>query len=234
MLQMRVAQFYGSGLGGRLIDPARFPKEIKRFLTEEERLISSMAHTFDLLVEVGCMHGRYLDWSAARGMRYLGLDVVQSYIDEGKARVSQCGLDADHYQFICGAAEQLWSFLKPYCCGLPRNRILLLFPFNSLGNMQRLQPVVRALKLADLPFLVSSYVTSSQATRIRTVYYNKCGYESLQHSEDRRGVCFYSPQGFRSFAYHPSYVTKAFKEYGISVDAIFFGGIGVGYKTVNI
>jgi hypothetical protein len=47
-------------------------------------LLREKAEDFDVLVEIGCMHGRALDWSLAHGKRYVGIDITPRYIKEVK------------------------------------------------------------------------------------------------------------------------------------------------------
>jgi len=230
---MAVSQFYGSDLGNRLIDPRRFPDGIKLFLSEEERLLDSMSSSFDLLVEIGCMHGRYLNWAVARKTAYLGVDIVQSYVDEGQENVRQLGLDQTKYRFARCGAENIETITTPAKLRVDASRVLLFFPFNSIGNIARLEPVILALKMANSPFLISTYGTDDEATRVPSVYYAKCGYEALECCKESRGIRFRSPLGFCSIAYHPAYVADAFRKHGITVDAVVFAEIGIGYKNRN-
>ncbi len=71
-----IKDFYESGRGDRLIDPFLFPEEIKQFLLCEKRILEALAGSFNLLVEVGSMYGRYLKWAVENGKRYFGIDVV--------------------------------------------------------------------------------------------------------------------------------------------------------------
>jgi len=57
--------FYEDGRGNPLIDPLFFPPEVEDFLKKEELILLSIKDSLDLLIEVGCMQGRYLDWAVA-------------------------------------------------------------------------------------------------------------------------------------------------------------------------
>jgi len=98
-------QFYDSGLGDLLIDPGRYPPSIQDYLYAEAELVES--RQFSLLVEVGCMEGRYLDWCATRHRDYLGIDVVSRYVEAGLERVAASGLDKDRYRLVVYSAADL-------------------------------------------------------------------------------------------------------------------------------
>jgi len=226
--------FYDSNLGDCLIEESVFPTEIKEFLQEEERLLTQAIFSCDLLVEVGCMHGRYLDWALEKGKAYAGIDVVSRYIKLGQARAIELGLPAGRCQFILGGAETIDTLLKLEIFEIEQNRTLLIFPFNSFGNMQSCVPVINSLKRSQLPFFVSTYLTTPKATTCRKQYYGACSYQGLTMIKDSQGVTFKAKNGFCSIAYHPDFLLGIFKSANLAVETNQFAQIGIAYTTPGI
>lgn len=226
--------FYGSGLGDRLIDDDVFPTEIREFLREEQRLLNRASSSCDLLVEVGCMHGRYLDWALNHKKSYVGIDIVERYIELGRARLTELHAPVSRYQFILGGAEELNTLLKPELFDAEPQRTLLLFPFNSFGNMQSCVPVIRSLERSRLPFFISTYLTSPNATACRQQYYGACSYQGLEMIKDSQGVTFRAEDGLYSIAYHPDFILGVFADAGLVIEATQFARIGIAYSTPGI
>jgi len=225
------SNFYSSGRGDRLIDPNFFPVEISHFLKREKSILSSYGPSFDLLVEVGCMQGRYLGWAVKHKKRYIGIDIVNRYIEDGRKALFKLGLASQSYQFILGGAEHVDKIdLKQY--RVEKNRSILFFPFNSFGNIPNPLPVIKKLKETNLPFLISTYQTISEATSWRKQYYQNCGYKKITIINDEQGICFTSSDGLRSIAYHPEFLLNLFYANGISAQATNFCELGVMYNYI--
>lgn len=225
-------EFYGIGLGSRLIDPVFFPGEIKQFLREEEGLLNSIRPLMDGIVEVGCMHGRHLDWAVHNSMRYTGIDVIDNYIEQGRNILRERHLDPGRYKLILGCAEDLAAILPSDSVNACRE--VLLFPFNSLGNMSTPEPVLQAIKDVNRPFLITSYCTTQWANQIRHQYYSNCGYHGLQRLCDKRGVQFVSSDGLSSWAYHPEYLADLFRSCGFNAISTEFADIGIAYTNFEL
>jgi len=223
--------FYDKGYGDSLIDVSLLPEEVKEFLLEEELILFSIKDSFDLLIEVGCMNGRYLEWAVAENKSYIGIDVATRFIKEGKERIVKLKLDTN-YQFIEGAAENIVNLIPIE--QLRNENCLLFFPFNSFGNMKDAGLVISAIKESGLPFLISSYQTTLKANRYREVYYNQCGYKGVKCKGNNKGVCFYSDDGLRTIAYHPAYIKKICKIKDLVVKSISFSIFGMMYFSVKL
>src|SRR5712691_11754913 len=162
-------EFYRSGLGDRFLDPSFYSAEIREFLRSEESLVNSLSGCFDLLVEVGCMQGRYLNWAVNQSKNYIGIDIVPKYIEAGSLRVLERRLCSRSYRFTLGSAEEIASIVQPTELGMTPGRCLLLFPFNSFLNIPDTDGVLVNLAQSKIPFLVSSYLVSELATQSRTM-----------------------------------------------------------------
>ncbi|MBU1167349.1 hypothetical protein KKC60_02990 [Patescibacteria group bacterium] len=221
--------FYGSGNGNVLIDERKYPPEIKAWLKEETALLAKHAHLFNQLVEVGCMEGRFLAWALSGGKKYLGLDVVNSFIETGQEHCRSLKLPQEDYWIQFGDAEKLKEFSRPI-----QEKALLFFPFNSFGNIQEHLAAIRSLCAIKKPFLICSYATSEAAWQVRSRYYQNCNYSDLHWHSSEAGVTFSSSDGLNTTAYHPQYLVRKFEEFGqMEVQVIEFAQIGRAYLWTN-
>jgi hypothetical protein len=222
--------FYSSGNGDRLVDPTRYPDEITDFLREEEKLLTSMASQFEMLIEVGCMDGRHLGWAIAQQKNYLGIDIVERYIQQGRQKIAQLGLPPQQFRMEIYDASKLHE--TPYQEGWPQDNpsALALFPFNSFGNMDDPTGVISSLSTAKIPFLISSYLTDEDTNKIRLQYYKNCGYENMECKTDEMGVRYLSNDGLDTIAYYRDYLIRTFEEHGVSIKPIQFSSVGIAYK----
>ncbi|MFF4934996.1 hypothetical protein ACFY2H_40010 [Streptomyces griseofuscus] len=221
-------QFYGSGLGDRLVDDTLLPARIRLFLLQEERLLLEIFREFDSLVEIGSMHGLHLEFAARNAKLYLGLDVVERYVTEGNNRVAALGLSADDYLFLPRGVEELGEIT------VPGKRPLAFAPFNCLGNIADMSGALNGLAAGGLPFLLSSYRTDPLATRCREEYYAACGYNEIQAHRNALGVRFTSADGLDTVAYEPDYLIARFADAGIETEVVPFGDIGTAYVSSDI
>jgi len=224
-------EFYGGGQGDRLVDPNCYPKEIVDFLREERKLLDSMAASIDTLVEIGCMHGRYLDWAVGLNKRYIGIDIVPRYINMGRRIVAEKRLERKKYQFVLGGAEMVDVLARQKAAP---GKCLLFFPFNSFGNMADPIPVILSVRKSNLPFLISSYQTKRRSTTSRREYYRRCGYKDIVCTDDEKGVCFSSADGLKSIAYHPRHVQRICDANNLAVAIRLFSTIGIAYLSKEI
>lgn len=226
-MSLPTLDFYARGAGDLLIDEARYPAAIRDFLRAESELLESISGDFDLLVEAGCMHGRFLDWAQARGKRYLGLDVVPRYVEAGRREAVRRGLSPETYRFACVPAERVHDVLQTH--PIPPTRTLLFFPFNSIGNMDDAGPVISAIARSGAKFLVSSYRSTARASAARREYYERCGYRAIQEGRDPKAVWFRSPDGLRSAAWRPRYFRASCAANRLAVRLQPFAKIGLAY-----
>jgi len=222
--------FYDSGNGDPLIDAKNYPMEIRRYLRHEEEILCQLKDRFEILVEVGCMAGRYLSWILAHGKKYLGVDIVGRYIKQGRERLKSYKLTKPDYRMEICSAENIGRFLLEN--GLADNRkLLLIFPFNSFGNMKNPEAVIASLSLINQPFLICSYKTDMRANAVRFIYYKRCGYKQISYFRGDIGVSFVSDEGLEAIAYYPGYIRRICQNHGMRVETEV-SGIGAFYKRV--
>ena len=226
--------FYDDGPGDRLVDDATYPNEIREFLRREEDLLLSAKSSYDLLVEVGCMHGRYLNWALDHDKAYVGIDIVPRYIELGATEANELRLPSNRCQFILGDAGIIDTLVDPTLLGTDRSRMLLFFPFNSFGNMPTCAPIIKAVKQSLAPFLISTYTTSTSSTASRRHYYGACSYTGLGATENEEGVLFTANDGLSSIAYHLEFIFNVFASASLPVEATRFGQIGIAYTTPGL
>lgn len=219
--------FYENGLGDRLADPSKHPQNIIKFLQVEQQALDSITSSIDLTIEVGCMYGLHLDWAISQKKRYLGIDIVERYIVAGRQMVAKRGLSQEDYRFVVGDAEELAHVLEQQHLGSERS--LLFFPFNSFGNMLHVERVIASLHESNLPFLISSYQTTEDATKSREEYYTRCGYKDIRYSNSEKGVCFSSLDGLYSIAYHPAYLRKLCSDHNLTIEVTLTQPINMFY-----
>lgn len=229
-----IKDFYESGKGDHLIDPLFFPEEIRQFLICEKRILEALADSFDLLVEVGSMYGRYLKWAIGDGKCYFGIDVVERYIEAGRKIILDSQLDPIKYKFVLGGAENITELVRPDEWSAKPNRCILFFPFNSFGNMNNPLTVIRGIRKSGLPFLISTYGTSEEINICREKYYKNCGYSKIISIQDKKGVRFTSPDGLNTIAYHLDYLQNAFVANDLKVTVIPFSKIGTAFVSSEL
>ncbi|HKV92562.1 MAG TPA: hypothetical protein VJW20_08450 [Candidatus Angelobacter sp.] len=226
--------FYQNGYGDRFIDSSLFNDEVAAFLRAEEQILNTLAPSMLGLVEVGCMHGRYLQWAIENRKRYFGVDVIHRYIQNGRRTIARRCLPVADYQFLLGGVEQLSTVVKdPHVHANPR-QYLMLFPFNSFGNMDYPEEVIKSLKSVNLQFVISSYQTTEYATSARAEYYALCGYEDLRIIRDNHKVGVTSSEGLRSYAFNPTYLMRRFRESKIPVVLVPFVDIGMACISAGL
>ncbi|HEX8273761.1 MAG TPA: class I SAM-dependent methyltransferase [Longimicrobiaceae bacterium] len=225
--------FYEEGGGDRLMDPACHPPAITEFLREERQVLSAISDSIDVLVEVGCMDGRNLDWALSHGKRYIGVDLNHRHIDTAQRTAEARGLQ-ERVRFVAGDARQIDTVIAPAMQGLSPSRALLFFPFNSFGLIPGPSRALRRIQASGLLFFISSYQVSAVATACRAAYYQRCGYGSLSVAEDERGVWFTSTEGLRSVAYHPRYLLGLCAASGLGVAPTTWGKINQAYATPKL
>ncbi len=233
-MNLSVRSFYDKGGGDSLVNPSFFSPEVRHFLRTEEAILCSIIDFFDLLIEVGCMHGRYLEWAMEKRKMYVGIDIVARFIEEGRRRVLLAKKSPADYGFVEGNAEKISQAIFFEKLRTEKDRSLLFFPFNSFGNMKSVEAVILSIKSAGAPFLISSYQTTKRANTIRAEYYKRCGQDNLECKADEEGVCFYSADGLRSIAYHPSYLQRLFRENNLNVAIMFSPPLGVFYYNPGL
>ncbi|QDV48486.1 class I SAM-dependent methyltransferase [Gimesia fumaroli] len=217
---------YQEGVGDSLVQDENYPPGISAYLEDEKIFLESFL-PFTKLVEVGCMFGRYLTWCLDSDIQYVGIDVIQRYIEMGEKRVFDEKIHRERVSFIQSDAVYLHNLDLGSEC-------VLFFPFNSFGNMDDYQRVLLSLYKSNLKYIICSYDIGEEANSIRREYYLKCGFSDVTLLSEKRGVKFKSKYGLKSWAYNPDYIIKIMSDIGIKSNYKMFGKIGIGYYSENL
>lgn len=219
-------EFYSSGLGDNLIETSFYPKEVVSFLEKEKGIVKDLIKDFDLLFEVGCMEGRYLDVALSENKKYYGIDVVERYVKMGQEVLLRKELSVNDFTIKTADAASLDEIFSKNNLG----KALLIFPFNSFGNMINMNDVVKSLVKAKKPFLIFTYNTDEFSNNARLNYYKNCGYKDIKCEDNEKGIRFFSNQGLDTIAYKENYIKNEFNNLGVSIERINFSSIGLVYK----
>jgi hypothetical protein len=201
------------------------------FLKAEEDCVNSLSDRFDSVVEVGCMEGRYLTWAVKQSKNYTGVDIVPKYIEAGLRRIQDLGLCRRTYRFLLGAAEDSGTLIQAQHSRIATDKCLLLFPFNSFGNIASYERLVANLAESGIPFLISTYSTTKLATQLRREYYARCGYADIEVRRELAGVCIVGSEGLHSMAYYPDYLDSLLGRHGLKYATAPLAKIGIAYAS---
>ena len=218
--------FYASGPGDHLVESSFFPKEIVLFLEKEKEIVQEALRASGLLFEVGCMEGRYLDVALSEGKKYFGIDLVERYVKKGNEVLSKKGLPTS--DFVIQQADA--SSIDEVFSKNNLDRALVIFPFNSFGNMVNKDDVIASLARTRKPFLIFTYNTDALSNDARLQYYKNCGYKNIRYEENDEGVRFFSDEGLNTIAYKEDYIKNEFKKMGIDIEGVRFSNIGIVYQ----
>lgn len=215
------------GPGARMHDPELQTPEIAEYLAAEERALDEVRATtgggINHIVEIGAGSGRYLPWAHQRGLHYDGLDIVAR--DAPPASAGALRGNVHH-----AAAEGIDDWIRTHGLDDPAFTSLVLFPFNCLGNVARIDDAIDALARAGCPIFLSLFRDDPASTRARLAYYEACGYTKLEATDiPGIGVRVTSFEGLRSYAYAPERVAELFEPRGFRLaPTLALGRVGVG------
>lgn len=221
--------FYGTETGNRLVDEGNYPSSIVDYLKQERELLESKLPQHDLLIEVGCMEARNLEIAVKSRKKYIGIDIVKSYIDIASEIAQKRGLQ-DICEFLCIDAEQLDSILEKSKLLKNAKSPLFFFPFNSFGNMENFENVIKSMRrIENSDFMIFSYNTDKKSNEERYKYYQNCSYDNLTMLNGQEGVRFVADNGLNSIAYNQDFLIRKIKDLGLNIDTKRFGDIGIVY-----
>lgn len=222
--------FYGTDDGNRLVDEKNYPESIKNYLNGERCILNQEIEKHDLIIEVGCMEARNMDIAINNKKKYIGIDIVEEYINTANKIVDKRNLN-NICEFLCINAEELDEVLQKSKLIKNSSRPLFFFPFNSFGNMENYISVIDSIgKIRNADFILFSYDTDNKSTEERYNYYNNCKYDNLSLQKEKNGVRFIADNGLNSMAYNPEYLNKVIRSKGLSLSTTKFADIGLAYS----
>lgn len=222
--------FYGTDDGNRLVDEKNYPESIKIYLNEEKNRLNQEIKKYDIIIEVGCMEARNMDIAVNNKKKYIGIDIVEEYIDAANRIIDKRNLN-NICEFLCINAERLDEVLQKSKLIKNNSRILFFFPFNSFGNMENYISVIDSIvKIKNADFIIFSYNTDTKTTAERYNYYNNCKYDNLSLQKEKDGIRFIADNGLNSMAYNQDYLDKLIRSKGLSLSTTKFADIGIAYS----
>src|SRR5690606_6280048 len=95
-----------NGKGDQLINDTNYNIGIDDFLIKEKEIILSIFQKFTFVVEVGCMHGRFLELALKENKTYMGIDNSSIYIEKGKKEYKKF-IKKRNATLILGSSEKI-------------------------------------------------------------------------------------------------------------------------------
>lgn len=220
---------YESGAGDELVNPYNYNQEISSYLKEEEEILSRLAMKYETVIEAGCMNGRYTKLILSLGRKYIGIDIVERYIESANKKYEVWVAEREA-AFFCVGLEKL-SSVPEIIRTINSSKTITVFPFNSFGNIKNIAGAIDCLCSVSMDFAIFTYKTNDLAKHIRADYYRRSGFLSLDCTDDELGVRFKSPEGLDSVAYTEKYLKEKFEEKGRDLQVIDFGTIGILFQS---
>lgn len=226
---------YEDSIGSNLLNPENYPTEVKNYLEEEKMHVTKSIKSSGkrLLMEIGCFDATYLRWCYKNNIKYVGLDIVEKYIAEGKRRANFFGISENGYELIRFDACDLISIAEKSILFNQFNKaeVLILFPFNCLGNIQEVDRVIQCLHSLKIDFIISNFNTNDFTNSVRLIYYENCGYTLLAMNKENNGVRFTSFEGLDTIAFEQDWLTAKF---GIQIQrSVSVGSVGTVYEKFD-
>jgi hypothetical protein len=221
-------KLYESGDGDTLVDDSLYPTEVKKYLFMERLEISKKLESYNTLVEVGCMITRHLDQAIENNKNYIGVDIVQRYINEANLKNSKIEGWGSKYSAICYNALMLEEAFEviPSLKQLDKTKTLFLFPFNSFGNIDDCNKMLEVLNRLEVDFMINSYKTDTKTNEFRINYYKKNAMTNLELIENGDGVTVWSDEKLNSKCFKEKYYTDR-------CNKISFNNFGDFGKSIN-
>ena len=226
---------YHESQGRNLLNPEKYPEEVKAYLQKEKQILSQLKPHFKVLVEVGCFDGTYLQFCHRHRKKYIGIDINLEYLEEGKHKADFFNTPTQEYEFHNLNAQNLHEIksASQLFQSTPKEEILVMFPFNCLGNIPNVQSVIDSLNTLGLAYFISNFNTTNEATKVREQYYGNCDYDTIIKRVDNDGVRFTSIDGLNSVAYDLNFLITKFIHTNTNTQMIHINGIGIGLLNLN-
>jgi hypothetical protein len=220
--------------GCNLLNPENYPKGVRIYLNREKEILSHLKAYFKTLVEVGCFDGRYNTWCAKHHRQYIGIDINDRYLTEATRLAEFYNLPKSGYEFHNLNAQNLIDIQQksPIFQSTSPNDLLVIFPFNCLGNIANVIDVIDSLNRLGISYYISNFNVTSKATKVRETYYNNCEFDAISKHGEKDGIRFQSPDGLNSIAYDYQFLIENFSKPNPYVRIFDITSIGIG--TVNI
>lgn len=217
---------YNSEIGDELINPRNYNKDIALYLKEEKALMTRILNKAETVIEAGCMHGHNCLFLNSLDINYIGIDIVDRYINMAKNKFK----DTPKVMFVYDDITNLKNILFELKI-TPTDKLIVLFPFNSFGNLETSESTLIKLLEGGFNIAIFTYKIDNFTNSIRSDYYKKSGFKDLQLKINRTGACFFSANGLNSYAFTIDWINEIAQKTNKHFTATTFSRIGVMYKN---
>jgi ubiquinone/menaquinone biosynthesis C-methylase UbiE len=204
MKKNKIEQFYDAGGGENLTNENYLTSEIRDYLTNEREILTNLIkkNNYEGILEIGCMDGRNLEIAKNLKINYVGIDIVERFIEKANEKMKNLNITAEAFKCDVKSLKRVKNLIS--------NKFLAVFPFNSFGNIDGAEEALRSVSKQQLDCIILTYKTSIEANTARKAYLNRSQKTALKMTISSKGVLFTSAKGLHSYAYS----SKKIKEMG--------------------
>ncbi|MBU2707896.1 hypothetical protein KCM76_18015 [Zooshikella marina] len=223
--------YYQSNIGHEIMSTHNFDDHIIRYLAHEQAFISGILanQSYTTLIEIGCDKVRSFETAAMNNVKYIGIDIRTKLEEQSKHYFSQCHKSTA--SFLRGSLVDIDGVLNDKVNH--SERILCLFPFNLIGNVENITNILRKYYMTGMDIVISSFQTGEPANSIRRAYYQKCGLDIAQEVDDVNHYTFCC-NDFQSSSYSCDYIQTVAGQVGFSVEKTFSTNVFYLFHMVRL
>lgn len=224
---------YETVKGDELVYDKNYPLEINEYLKCEIDTLKELINSFNVIVEVGCMDGLHMDLIVDNEKFYVGIDIIQRYIDKAIQK-SESKNYKEKTLLLCEDATNLGNIQKKLLkLGFNKNQILYFFPFNSFGNMKDVEEIVDEINQNNLNIFISTYDTNNFSIKCREEYYANCNFKNTVEIVEQNGIRFVSDDGLNAIAYKKEWLYNKFETNKNKLISKALANVGIAYIRTN-
>ncbi len=200
---MKNKDIYKTDLGLQIMDPKNFSSQIIEYLECEAHLVFDKAeeNNNDVIVELGS-HNFRLKHQIERKLfsPYLGVDLIktQAHPPDSLSRQIRCDVTK-----LVKKNFKLFSFFK---------RPLIVLPFNFIGNIPDEVKFLNHLSCHKSDIIISQFSLTDIAYKVRSIYYECCGFENLKAKHHKNYVQMSYQCGFTTQSFAPHWIKSFFHD----------------------
>jgi SAM-dependent methyltransferase len=198
-----VKNFYHTKNGEMIMNPRTYSEGIRQFLRKEHAFILEQIGDYDVFFEVGCGTAKRAIAVTEKGCQFFGIDINPNYITTSNKFFSKKKIDKAETQLI--SINDLDSTNFPIS---KESKTLIYFPFNLLGNLQDFEIVLANMANIGHDFCFSTYRINDTAQAARLRYYQNCGCQEIQYTENPIGDLYRSKDGLHSAAFRMGHMIE--------------------------
>ncbi len=164
---------YKQGWLLRFLNPENQPRQIKQYLSEENRFLLKYILPHTSLVDVGCGYGRHLELLSGRITKGLGIDTCEDMIELGQEALERW----NNLELKVADATKSGLIKDSYDYAICMN--------NTLGNIEEKGEVIADMRrVIKLGGLILAGVYSERSVDARIEWYKRTGLTVKEVAED--------------------------------------------------